>query len=932
MEVKGHNILTLNIESLLNGDDHYVIPVYQRNYAWQEAEITQMIQDVFDYIPEGQDYYIGTLVTDERKFGSELFYETIDGQQRVTTLTLLTCAIRHFYPEVALPWFKKINLEFASRTSSSETLQHIYLYGQNFSPDYDWNERIVDGFELCKEMLRKKLTENKENNIDVQTFSSFLFSKVKILRVTVPQDTDLNHYFEIMNNRGEQLEKHEILKSKFLEILNGLEESEREHALGVFNKVWEACSNMEKYIQYGFSVDERNDVFGQDDWNTLQPNDFFDLSQKLKSNLTKESSSKEILLSEIIEGKVLKPSETNTEDVPERFNSVINFQNFLLHVLRIYTRTDIPLDDKRLIPIFEAHIKAADDKIRFAQEFGFELLRCKFFFDKYIIKREFIGGNDRWSMKRLKWYKENKVSYVNTFGEADDESNDENRTILMLLSMFHVSTPTLVYKHWLNAALLYVMEQNDFVDSRAYKNYLVAIARSFVFDRFLCKGEPKEYFDIIYHSTATVTRNSNMLELNKLSFGLIENNLVFNYLDYLLWDHYKSKDKRINQFEYSFRSSVEHYYPRHPMPGYKQLNEVALDSFGNLCLISHSKNSRLSNQPPIAKRSHYNKQNLDSVKQWIMMEEYNADDWDEESIADHQQKMIQLITTQMNSDFGKVTPLNQAIVTDKKAWRWFNQYKNDTQNRSLLARAILCFGEIAVETGSSSYLDEWHPKFFLYDWDVIKASEAFTLFCNYVERENPSGLSSIIQYNLEKNKQLQNDPYRFVFVKHPEIWEYCQQGYFTWINEGETVLLHNRERNTENTTIHLSILLLSNWFKKTFLDDIYEWREGFSVNVDYNQGDGIFIFEGEDGKGEMIVEWEENGKIKCHIKPHRNASNSTFVQRLQELDWQIDFDSYYKRGASSTLISLNKNYEEDFIRATEKLDSIIKNGLRIKLP
>ena len=930
MAAKGHNILTLSIESLLNGDDHYVIPVYQRNYAWQESEISQLIQDIFDYVPEkeeGQDYYIGTLIAYERKIGPKLYYETIDGQQRVTTLTLLTSAIRHFYPDVALPWFKKINLEFASRKSSSETLQHIYLYGEDFSPDYTWNERIVSGFELCKELLRKKLAENP--GITIQVFSDYLFSRVKILRVTVPEDTDLNHYFEIMNNRGEQLEKHEILKSKFLEILNGLDISENELALSVFNQVWEACSNMEKYIQYGFSVDERHVVFGLDNWNTLNPIDFFDLSQKLKKTVITDLPLKDIVLSEIIQGKVLKSLEPSTEDAPERFNAVINFPNFLLHVLRIYTRKDIPLDDKRLITTFETEIKAAPDKIRFAQEFGFELLRCKFFFDKYIIKREFIGGIDRWSLKRLKWYDKNKVSYVNTFGEADDESNYENRSIMMLLSMFHVSTPTLVYKHWLNAALLYVMHKNDFIDAVDYKNYLLAIARSFVFDRFLCKFIPKDYFAIIYNSRGIETRNSTMLNLEKLSFGVIENNLVFNYLDYLLWEQFKNKNKLISQFEFSFRSSVEHYYPRHPMPGYKKLDEEALDSFGNLCLISHSKNSRLSNQPPIAKRSHYNKQNLDSIKQWVMME-YNANDWDEKSIADHQQKMIELLTAKMDSEFGETTTLKQANATlENNAWRWFNQFKNDPQNKSLLARAILCFGEIAVETGNTNYLNGYYPKYHLYDWDYIKTNEAFGLFCNYIEKENPLGLSSIIQYNLEKNKQLQNDPYRYVFVKHPEIWEYFEQGYFTWINDGETILLHSREKNTENTSINLLILLLSNWFKKTYIVSFNQWREGFSVNIDFSSEDGKLIFDGNEGKGEMIVEWEDSRKIKCHVKPHRNAANSTFVQRLLALGWQIDYESYYQRGNTSTLVSLSNNYENDLIRAAEKLELIIKNGLGI---
>lgn len=930
MAAKGHNILTLSIQSLLNGYDHYVIPVYQRNYAWQEAEITQLIQDIIDYIPkneEGQDYYIGTLVAYERKIGPELFYETIDGQQRVTTLTLLTSAIRHFYPDVALPWFKKINLEFASRKSSSETLQHIYLYGEDFSPEYVWNERIVSGFELCKELLRKKLAENP--NITIQEFSEYLFSRVKILRVTVPEDTDLNHYFEIMNNRGEQLEKHEILKSKFLEILNGLEVTEKEIALTVFNKVWEACSNMEKYIQYGFSPDERNAVFGKEDWNTLQPIDFFDLTQKLKRKVTTESPTKGITLSEIIKGKVLKSLETYTEDAPERFNAVINFPNFLLHVLRIYTRKDIPLDDKRLISTFEAEIKAASDKIRFAQEFGFELLRCKFFFDKYIIKREFIGGIDRWSLKRLKWYKDNKVSYVNTFGEANDESNDENRSILMLLSMFHVSTPTLVYKHWLNAALLYIMQGNDFIESTAYRVYLVAIARSFVFDRFLCKGLPKEYFDIIYQSVGTITRNSNMLDLEKLTFSFIENNLVFNFLDYLLWDRYKSKIKHISQFEFSFRSSVEHYYPRHPMPGYKQLDEVALDSFGNLCLISHSKNSRLSNQPPIAKRSHYNKQNLDSIKQWVMMEEYNAEEWDEKCIADHRAKMIELLTAQMDSEFGEINSLKEAKVTSgNKAWRWFNQYKNDPQNKSLLARAILCFGEIEVETGSSGYMEGWHPKYYLYDWDYIKSSEAFKLFCIYIDKENPASLTSVIQDNLLHNKQLPDAPFRYVFVKHPEIWSYCEQGCFTWVNDGKQILLHERERNTENVSRDLIIYMLLVWFEEKYGLEVDVWREGFRAYINYSLEKGHFIFTSlEDAKGDFIIDCEEPGKIRCRIKPFRNASNTGFVQGLIEYEWQNVYENYYQKGISSTLGDLSGDYEGDFIRISEKLESIFKNAL-----
>ena len=64
--------------------------------------------------------------------------------------------------------------------------------------------------------------ENSER-LDQAVFSDddleYLLDKVRILRTELPPNTDLNHYFEIMNTRGEQLEKHEILKARLLKKL-----------------------------------------------------------------------------------------------------------------------------------------------------------------------------------------------------------------------------------------------------------------------------------------------------------------------------------------------------------------------------------------------------------------------------------------------------------------------------------------------------------------------------------------------------------------------------------------------------------------------------------------------------------------------------------------------------------------------------------------
>jgi len=637
----------LNIFKLFSSDN-YIIPIYQRNYAWRNTEITQLIQDIVDYIKKDNNkpYYIGTLIAYERKANGKINFETIDGQQRLTTLTILLSLIKKEYPNVDILWYKELNLKFDSRKKSSDTLQ--YLFNGQSLDDKECNIAIKQGYQDAKKALKKILEDFK---LSINDFCEYLFEHVYILRVLVPEDTDLNHYFEIMNSRGEQLEKHEILKAKCLEILN----KEDRYA---FNLIWESCSNMEKYVQYGFNPEQRDEIFGcnnsHEKWNTLTNKN--DVYAKLKYVEQSENQDTSILIIDLLKPdskQFSEQSEINV-DAAERFNSTINFSNFLLHILRIQTSKDIALDDKRLIDLFEPFLKDNSNK-EFVKDFGYNLLKGKFLFDKYIIKREFTRGTDRWSLKQLKWYEQNKnVSYINTFG-AEESNEDENRDILMLLAMFHVSNPTLVYKHWLNAALKYAFE-NDKVVANDYKIYLEKLAKAFLFDRFLAVN-PEDYFNIIYNNGGE--QKNNDIEKSKLNQGTSVENFIFNYLDYLLWQNYKNgteyfvverriiNDERIRDFEYTFRSSIEHYYPQNPIEGNPKINEKWLNNFGNLCLISNSKNSRLSNYMPNAKKEHYqNSPTIDSIKQRIMMEYL---DWDTlganniNEIDEHANKMKELL-------------------------------------------------------------------------------------------------------------------------------------------------------------------------------------------------------------------------------------------------------------------------------------------------
>jgi len=619
-------IAQLPIKDLF-GNNEYFIPIYQRNYAWGEKEIVQLIQDIVDSLEKDSsaNYYLGSLIIDEREIDGK--FETIDGQQRLTTLFIILCALKNeVFKHGDFKWFI-FNLNFSSRKNSTETLKAIY---ESERLDNDYNSEIKEAYEISTKSIKKILNEV---NLSSEKFYKYFLEKVVILRIPVPPDTDLNHYFEIMNNRGEQLEKHEILKAQCLKVF----EYDND-ASYTFNLIWEACANMEKYVQYGFSVSQRNAIFGENEWNTFPIKYFEELQkiisetyQKVECHQNDSISLKSLIYIDNKNQTSPKVSIEKDEDSQDRFNTVINFSNFLLHVLRLQTGKDIALDDKRLIELFEHNIKS-ENQIDFVKKFGFNLLKTKFLFDKYIIKREFIKGGDNWSLKNISCYKSDKGykgNYINTFVvEA------ENKNLIMLLSMFHVSSPTLVYKYWLNAALKFVFE-NETIEPKEFVKYLENLGESYLKNHFLATNR-LDYYCIISLNKGNCIEN----EVNEtlLDNGTEVENFVFNYLDYLLW---KKESPNFKDFEFTFRSSVEHYYPQNPIEGNPKLGVPVLNNFGNLCLIPRNKNSKLSNYMPNAKKEHYNNSTtVDSIKQRIMMQK---DSWGENEIKEHGAEMKEIL-------------------------------------------------------------------------------------------------------------------------------------------------------------------------------------------------------------------------------------------------------------------------------------------------
>ena len=588
----------LSVRELL-GNNQYLIPMYQRNYAWEEPHLRQLIQDVWDNCKEAnnKNYYIGTLVAHRRPSG---VYETVDGQQRLTTLNIMLCAIKNELnvENLDLSWFKKVNISYEFRERSSITLDALYDHNRD---DELRDAAIIRMYNNVQQSIESIVPKDKTG-----VFLKYLFERVKITRVILPADTDLNHYFEIMNSRGEQLEKHEILKALIMR-----SSSADAHKNWLIGQIWEACAEMDRFVVMNFTKDIRDKIFTTE-WNIFGWQDIDTIVEATRSTGQKLENEQFSILDVYKADSNISITET-TRDA-ERFESVIKFPGFLLHVLRVMTHDDIPLDDKRLLQTFCKYIKEPG----FADEFILNLLKLRFLFDKFVIKRDFKDDAINGKLNLLTLTKQtDSFSYNNTYSEAE-----ENKRVTMIESMFHVSLSSQNYKHWLCAVLNYINTNNG---GLGLGDYLEELAKKYMFGRFLSdkRNEDNFYYNAIFNEQAQIE----LVEADTIKFPKYTDHIdlfIFNYIDYCIWKKAWDEDKNSEfaKFEFTSRSSVEHFYPQNPLTGQRMPDEY-LHNIGNLCLISSSKNSELNHYSPSAKTEHYEKSEYDSLKQALMMNVIN---------------------------------------------------------------------------------------------------------------------------------------------------------------------------------------------------------------------------------------------------------------------------------------------------------------------
>lgn len=564
--------ISLSVNRLLN-EDTYAIPLYQRNFAWTYDEIEQLLNDVADAFQENRDnYYIGTLVVNKE---NDLF-KIIDGQQRTTALNLIALALKH---EFGFDRLKSVNLTFPARKKSNENIQKLFTK-QKISED-DENE-LTRGYGYAKDALKEVL---EKRQLNPQSFVDYLFDNVIIFRSILPKDLDLNLYFERFNSRGEQLEAHEILKAQMMAKFGEDQEMAQK-----FARIWDACADFDKPVIKTFQIrsrpkdtdEEGEKIFGKEFTNFKLDSVF----EKIRVKKIEQQS----LLNAITQTKYESSSLVNNGADISNYTTVIDFPTFLLQVFFIMEGSnETTFDDKKLLKIFE--IERRDRE--WVQQFGQLLLTMKHIFDTLIVKNVQLENETEWQIKRGQYetYQRNeiRINYQkNTFDNL-------NKNIILLQSMFAVTFTANRDSRWLYEILQFLFnhieELNQTEFASQFKDFLEKMAVRYAKERLFTEDKSiKKYGAIPVYA--------------------------FNFVDYVLWKNReelkKAYDVKFEDFKFAYRRSIEHWFPQNPNghDGESQLPAEFLHSFGNLCIITDSQNSRFGNSYPEAKLEQWEREGI----------------------------------------------------------------------------------------------------------------------------------------------------------------------------------------------------------------------------------------------------------------------------------------------------------------------------------
>ena len=216
------------LSKIFSKEFEFFIPGYQRPYAWTEKEAGELYDDLYDAFSNQDDetYFLGSIVLIKEKDKPNA--EVIDGQQRLTTLTMLLAVISPYVSDKET-WNKyliekgnryegisekpRVRLRERDRAFFEEYVQNVKLDELFNYPDIDLkneSQKLIK--DNCK-LLKEKIEESFDNAAQIEDFGIFIINHCYLIAVSTPDRNAAFRIFSVMNDRGMNLLPIDIIKA-----------------------------------------------------------------------------------------------------------------------------------------------------------------------------------------------------------------------------------------------------------------------------------------------------------------------------------------------------------------------------------------------------------------------------------------------------------------------------------------------------------------------------------------------------------------------------------------------------------------------------------------------------------------------------------------------------------------------------------------------
>jgi hypothetical protein len=229
-------------------DKRYVIPVYQRKYDWKYENCRQLYDDLKRIVIDGRDsHFFGSIVSAVVPNGSKIEYHIIDGQQRLTTITLLLLAIRNLIAQgkvttnedkldeqisqrfLISPWASEDD-KIKLRPVKSDRAALIKLFGDE--EDYDHSSNLTINYQFFYDMVMKE-------EVPVADLYAAI-GKLEIISITLDQGDNAQLIFESLNSTGLALTEGDKIRNY---VLMGLPAQNQNKYYDTYWTKIEKCTN-----------------------------------------------------------------------------------------------------------------------------------------------------------------------------------------------------------------------------------------------------------------------------------------------------------------------------------------------------------------------------------------------------------------------------------------------------------------------------------------------------------------------------------------------------------------------------------------------------------------------------------------------------------------------------------------------------------------